>query len=282
MSDRLTAAQKVSSIWQAHLTRWLTTFPQNAKTAEAEAAACRRRIEDLERQAPTNRSVLTPNVRREGGNAREAIEVLQLVLSRLNKMIGSDDVDAPSSLSTLKDRLLLRLRQLTQSQSDNERKIKAVESSFDHKLSSMSRELDAKKRQLDALEASVAKVNNTKLAWRAQLERKEDELADAKARHRDLSVELSDKLASPASDSELRSLTARAVSAEKRVATLSNQLASLHAQIADQERKHTDATSKWEDRVKEFEKRLKAANEKVKAEKQGGKERALQLENTVK
>lgn len=255
---------------------------QNAKTAEAEAAAYRRRIEDLERQATTNRSVLTPNVRREGGNAREAIEVLQLVLSRLNKMIGSDDVDAPSSLSTLKDRLLLRLRQLTQSQSDNERKIKAVESSFDHKLSSMSRELEAKKRQLDALEASVAKVNNTKLAWRAQLERKEDELADAKARHRDLSVELSDKLAGPASDSELRSLTARAVSAEKRVATLSNQLASLHAQIADQERKHADATSKWEDRVKEFEKRLKAANEKVKAEKQGGKERALQLENTVK
>lgn len=226
-------------------------------------------------------------MRREG-NARESIEVLQLVLSRLNKMIGSNDLDTPSTISTLKDRLLLRLKQLVQLQSDHERKIKAVESSFEHKLSTMSRELDAKKRQLDALEASIAKVNNSKLAWRAQLERKEDELADARARHRDLSVELSDKRSAaaggggPASESELRSLTARATSAERRVTTLSNQLAAMHEQIAEQERKHADATSKWEDRVKEFEKRLKAANEKVKAEKQGGKERALQLENTVK
>lgn len=146
----------------------------------------------------------------------------------------------------------------------------------------MSRELDGKKRQLDTLENSVNKMVNTKLSWKAMLERKEEELADAKRRHGDLNAELSTVKYSNSSDSEVRSLTARATSAEKRVTTLSNQLAAMQAQVAEQEGKHADATSKWEDRVKEFEKRLKAANEKVKAEKQGGKERARQLEETVR
>ncbi len=103
-------------------------------------------------------------------------------------------------------------------------------------------------------------------------------------RQRDLQSQLSILRATSSADgsSELRSVSARAVSAEKRVNTLANQLAALQDQVAEQERKHSDATSKWEARVAEFEKRLKAANERVKAEKQGGKERALQLEGTVK
>jgi uncharacterized membrane-anchored protein len=106
----------------------------------------------------------------------------------------------------------------------------------------------------------------------------------SQGRQRDLQSQLSSLRATSSADgsSELRSVTARAMSAEKRVNALSNQLASLQAQVAEQEGKHADATSKWEARVAEFEKRLKAANEKVKAEKQGGKERALQLEMTVK
>ena len=46
--------------------------------------------------------------------------------------------------------------------------------------------------------------------------------------------------------------------------------------------KTTVADSKWEARVREYESRLKAAEEKVKRERQGGKERALELEAQVR
>lgn len=42
------------------------------------------------------------------------------------------------------------------------------------------------------------------------------------------------------------------------------------------------AEDKWAARVREYENRLKIAGEKIKTEKQGGKERALQLEGQVR
>lgn len=42
------------------------------------------------------------------------------------------------------------------------------------------------------------------------------------------------------------------------------------------------AEDKWEARVKEYENRLRIAGEKIKTEKQGGKERAVQLEQQVR
>ena len=54
----------------------------------------------------------------------------------------------------------------------------------------------------------------------------------------------------------------------------------MYCEIANQ--KTTVADTKWEARVKEYETRLKTAEEKVKRERQGGKERALELENQLK
>ena len=42
------------------------------------------------------------------------------------------------------------------------------------------------------------------------------------------------------------------------------------------------AENKWEARVKEYENRLRIAGEKIKTEKQGGKERAIQLEGQIR
>lgn len=42
------------------------------------------------------------------------------------------------------------------------------------------------------------------------------------------------------------------------------------------------ADNKWEARVKEYESRLRAAEERVKRERQGSKERVLELENRIK
>ena len=52
--------------------------------------------------------------------------------------------------------------------------------------------------------------------------------------------------------------------------------------MAAMNQKTTAADSKWEARVKEYESRLRTAEEKVKRERQGYKERVLELENQIK
>jgi chromosome segregation ATPase len=81
---------------------------------------------------------------------------------------------------------------------------------------------------------------------------------------------------------ELRSLSTRAVNAERRLNNAQNQLAATEEKIAAINQKSATADSKWEARVKEYESRLKAAEEKVKRERQGGKERVQELENSLK
>ncbi len=107
---------------------------------------------------------------------------------------------------------------------------------------------------------------------------------DLQARQRELQSEMASLKAtsSVGGATEAKALSTRSSNAEKRVALLSNQLNSLEKQAKEQEARHASATSKWEARVAEFEKLLKQANERVKAEKQGGKERAQQLEQTVR
>ena len=81
---------------------------------------------------------------------------------------------------------------------------------------------------------------------------------------------------------QIKTLTDQALSAEKRANHASNQLAMLEAKLAEIQSKAGKAEDKWEARVREYENRLRVAGEKIKTEKQGGKERALQLEGQVR
>lgn len=77
-------------------------------------------------------------------------------------------------------------------------------------------------------------------------------------------------------------MTERAQTAEKRAQAAHNQLAQLEAQLAELQAKGGQAEYKWDARVKEYENRLRIAGEKIKTEKQGGKERARELESQVR
>jgi len=52
--------------------------------------------------------------------------------------------------------------------------------------------------------------------------------------------------------------------------------------MAVMNQKTAQADAKWDARVKEYEARLKAAEERVKRERQGSKERVVELEANVK
>jgi multidrug resistance efflux pump len=81
---------------------------------------------------------------------------------------------------------------------------------------------------------------------------------------------------------ELRSLSARASNAERRLTIAQNQLASAEERLAAQNAKTAAADGKWDARVREYEERLKAAEEKYKRERQGAKESAVAYETQVK
>ncbi len=81
---------------------------------------------------------------------------------------------------------------------------------------------------------------------------------------------------------EIRSLATRAINAERRLHNAQNQLLSSEEKITTLNQKSMLTDGKWEARVKEYEARLKAAEERVKRERQGAKERVLELENSLK
>jgi hypothetical protein len=171
-------------------------------------------------------------------------------------------------------------------------------------MSSLKRQLEQKWRALDNFENSVRKLEATRVQWRAKYATKEGELdaakvsqsssffildgrasrteTDKQARNADLSRQLSSATHSSTDSTQIRSLTERALSAEKRAQHASNQLGLLEAKLAEIQGKAGRAEDKWEARVKEYENRLRIAGEKIKTEKQGGKERAMQLEGQVR
>lgn len=108
--------------------------------------------------------------------------------------------------------------------------------------------------------------------------------ADIKSRNAELSQQVSGlRAGSSSGDSvQIRSLSERAATAEKRASRANNQLAQLEAKLAEQQSRAGQAEDKWAARVKEYENRLRIAGEKIKTEKQGGKERARSLEEQVR
>lgn len=149
--------------------------------------------------------------------------------------------------------------------------------------SGMKRQLDAKWRQLDHFEASVRKVELVKTQWRNKLAQKQGELDSLQAKHADLVGQLSGVKGMTRSEStaDAKASATRIATLERRLNNALNQITTYDEKLGSARSKMTAAESRWDVRVREYESRLKAAEEKVKAEKQGGKERAAQLDMQV-
>ena len=178
------------------------------------------------------------------------------------------------------------------------------------KLDSIKKQLDARWRQLDKFEASVGKIAEQKLSWRRKFHEKDSELEiakvgvplflmrcpdlaistymslltiDSQAAQTDLSAQLAILRRAPQTDTTgMKSMTARAVNAEKRLNNVQNQLLATEEKMLMMKDKIGNADSKWEARVREYETRIRACEEKVKRERQGAKERVADLETANK
>ncbi len=167
------------------------------------------------------------------------------------------------------------------------------------KLTDMRKQLDARWKQIDKFETSVKAYAEVKAGWRRKFSAKEGELEAIKVclyfvigsfltvRAQTSNAEMAAQLASmkrpgQTDSMEIRSLSTRAVNAERRLNNAQNQLLATEEKMAQMNQKSSAVDAKWEARVKEYETRLKAAEERVKRERQGGKERVAELEASVK
>ncbi|ADV21779.1 hypothetical protein I305_01825 [Cryptococcus gattii E566] len=257
---------------------------KTAKQHEREANLLRERIEELEPLLTETQQERFQLQKQSETQRQERSELLLRVFKDVNKFLGLEHHTTPANFTLFKDTLLQRLKSMMSVRAEFEKKLKDTEASVDQRMASLKRQVEEKWRTLDQFETAVKKLELTKREWRSKFAIKEGELQAVQARNKELSSQISSLKSDTAtgSSSQIRSLTERAIAAEKRAQTASNQLASLEERLAEYQTRYGQAEDKWEARVKEYENRLRIAGEKIKTEKQGGKERALQLEAQVR
>ncbi|KAL0569917.1 hypothetical protein V5O48_012048 [Marasmius crinis-equi] len=263
------------------------------KTAETELATFKSKVAELElRLSKDQRSLLSAESQYRD-QLTERNTLLLTIYQYLDKILGVDKTPKKGGQAETKpftnfgvfhDNLLTRLKTLTQIQGEFEKRCKEAEGRFVEKITEMKKQLDNRWKQIDKFETSVRAYGDAKSTWKRKMSAKEGELEALRASNVELTAQLSGISKRPGGQEsmEVRSLSARAINAERRLNNAQNQLAATEEKIAQMNQKSVVADSKWEARVKEYETRLKAAEERVKRERQGGKERVAELENNVK
>ncbi|KAG6901196.1 hypothetical protein C0995_015479 [Termitomyces sp. Mi166 len=262
-------------------------------TAEGEIAAYKVKVAELEQRLSKDQRSLLNAESQYRDQLTERNTLLLTIYQYLDKILGVDKTPKKGSqaetkpftnFSVFHDNLITRLKALSQIQVDFEKRCKEAEGRFTDKLSDLRKQLEHRWKQIDKFEASVKTYAEAKSMWRRKLASKEGELEAIKATNTEMALQLvSFKRPGQTTDAmEVRSLSARAANAERRLNNAQNQLLATEEKVATMNQRSAAADAKWEARVKEYEARLKAAEERVKRERQGSKERVTELENSLK
>lgn len=268
----------------------LDAVTKTAKQHEREVSTLRERLEELEPLLTETQNARMQVQKESERQKQERSDLLLRVFKDVNRFLGAEDNTTPHNFNVFRDTLLQRMRSISGARSDFDKRIKEVESGMEKSMTRLKRQLDAKWRALDGFEASVKKLELQRSQQRTKLAQKDGELDAARGRVAELQRELnvararrdSSSGSSPSSSADLARAAERADRAERRLRDALVTLQALEKRLAEETARSAGAEGKWEARVKEYESRLRIAGEKVKAEKQGGKERAKQLEEQVR
>ncbi|KAF9074522.1 hypothetical protein BDP27DRAFT_1317248 [Rhodocollybia butyracea] len=270
----------------------LDTTQTSLKAAEAEVASFRSRIVELEMRLSKDQRSLLSAENQFRDQLTERNTLLLTIYQYTDKILGVDKTPKKGGQAETKpftnfgvfhDNLITRLKALSQIQMDFDKRCKEIEGRFTEKMNDMRKQLDNRWKQIDKFETGVKQFAETKVSWRRKYSTKEGEVEALKTTNAELSAQLSGIKRPGQTDSmEIRSLSTRAVTAERRLNNAQNQLLATEEKMASLNQKTAAADSKWEVRVKEYETRLKSAEERVKRERQGGKERVNELETQLK
>lgn len=263
----------------------LDLMTKTAKQHEREVSALHERLEELEPLLTETQNARMQVQKESERQKQERSDLLLRVFKDVNRFLGTEDNTTPHNFVAFRDTLLQRMRSINGARTDFDKRIKEVETSMEKSMTRMKRQLDAKWRALDGFEASVKKLELQRSQQRAKLAQKDGELDVSRGRIAELQREINVARArgpTSSSSGELQRALDKAERAERRARDALGSVQALEKRLAEESARAAGAEGKWEARVKEYESRLRIAGEKVKAEKQGGKERARQLEEQVR
>ncbi|KAG1807556.1 hypothetical protein EV424DRAFT_1427466 [Suillus variegatus] len=290
--QQLTTQLNTQTQARLSLSEKLDSAQSSLKTAEAESFGYRTRVNELETRLSKDQRTLLSAENQYRDQLTERNTLLLTIYQYMDKILGVDKTPKKgnqaetkpfTNFSVFHDNLITRLKALSQIQLDFEKRVKDAEGKFTDKLAEMRRQLDVRWKQIDKFESSVKAYGEAKSTWRRKFTAKEGEIEGLKATNAELTSQLVTSRRPTQGDSqETKTLLSRAVNAEKRLVVVQNQLLLSEEKISNINQKTTTADQKWEARVKEYETRLKAGEEKYKRERQGTKERVLELENQLR
>ncbi|KEP44995.1 anucleate primary sterigmata protein B [Rhizoctonia solani 123E] len=257
--------------------RELETQLANLKTIETDTASYKVRITELEsRLSKDQRSHATTEAQyREQITERNTL--LLTICKYVDQVLGVDkkrsgDGKPFTNFSVFHDRILERLRSLTMINTEFTKRAKELEAKLMGKIQDLNKTLDARMRGLDKFEVSLKTVAEARQGWRKKLGAKEGELDALRAHNDELTMQIR----------HLRRATSGEGAQTNTEIKSLNQLASAEEKFGQQSERNSNSEIRWEARVREYEARVKAAEEKVKRERQGAKERTIELENAVR
>ncbi|KAH0825713.1 hypothetical protein J3R83DRAFT_9991 [Lanmaoa asiatica] len=275
-----------------HLSEKFDVTHVSLKSAESEVSLLRTKVHELEARLAKDQKSLLSSESQYRDQLTERNTLLLTIYQYMDKILGVDKTPKKGGQAETKpftnfnvfhDNLITRLKALSQIQLDFDKRVKEAETRLTEKLTDMRKQLDTRWKQIDKFETSIKAYGDAKATWRRKYVTKEGELEALKVTNADLVQQLSTARRPTQGDSqEIRTLLSRAVNAEKRLVVANNQLLQHEEKISTLNQKTSTADAKWEARVKEYETRLKAAEEKYKRERQGSKERVLELEIQIR
>ncbi|KLO19711.1 hypothetical protein SCHPADRAFT_864804 [Schizopora paradoxa] len=288
-SENRDLAAQLSSQTQARLnaTEKLDGVQATLRAMETENASQKQRVGELEaRLSKDQRSLMnTENQYRDQLTERNTL--LLTIYQYMDKILGVDktpkgETKPFTNFSVFHDNLISRLKSLSQIQLDFDKKCKVLETKYTDKMSDLRKQLDARWKQLDKFDTIVKNLAEHKQGWKKRLATKEGEIEALKSTNSELSSQISGlKRPGQGESFEIKSLKARATTAEKQVIIAKNQVAALEERKSQEADTYNSAREKWEARLKELESRYKAAEERVKRERQGAKENNAALQSRI-
>ncbi|KAG0701548.1 hypothetical protein DFH29DRAFT_925819 [Suillus ampliporus] len=290
--QQLTTQLNTQTQARLNLSEKLDSTQGSLKTAEAELFGHRTKVNELETRLSKDQRTLLSAENQYRDQLTERNTLLLTIYQYMDKILGVDKTPKKgnqaetkpfTNFSVFHDNLITRLKALSQIQLDFDKRVKEVEAKFTEKLTEMRRQLDTRWKQIDKFESSVKAYGEAKATWRRKFTAKEGEIEGLKTTNAELTSQIVTARRPTQGDSqEIKTLLSRAVNAEKRLVVVQNQLLLSEEKISNINQKTSTADQKWEARVKEYEARLKAGEEKYKRERQGAKERVLELENQMR
>ncbi|KZO92408.1 hypothetical protein CALVIDRAFT_310030 [Calocera viscosa TUFC12733] len=287
MSSQLAAMTQT----KLNLSDKLDVEQQARKSAEAERETYRTRVNDLESRTSKSERSLISNEQRFREQIAERNTLLMTIFNYMEEILGVDknprtagqlDPKPFTNFPIFHEKLMGRLKSVSQMQLDFVGRCKEAEARYSDRIGDLKKQLDQRWKQIDRFEITVKGAAEAKAKWRKQYSAKEGELEAIKASNAELMNQVNAmKKGTSESPSELRSLSVRAVNAEKQLAVLQNRLRAAEeaAMHANDNRGMTE--SKFAARVREYETREKASAEKIKRERQGAKEMEATLRGQI-